>query len=57
MALKDEVALIEEAVWIEDNRFAERPSLRYFTENAIFHRQLAPYFNEMLYEFIPERTG
>jgi hypothetical protein len=42
VALKDEVALIEEAVWIEDNMLAERPFLRYFTENAIFHHQLAP---------------
>jgi hypothetical protein len=36
MALKDEVALIEEAVWIEDNMFVERPLLRCFTEIAIF---------------------
>ena len=36
VALKDEVALIEEAVWIEDNLLAERPFPGYFTENAIF---------------------
>ena len=35
-ALKDEVALIEEVVWIEDNLFDERPFLRYFIENPIF---------------------
>ena len=42
VGLKDEVALIEEAVWIEDNLLAERPFLRCFPEIAIFYHQLAP---------------